>query len=170
MVADFEKPFLVPVHEIHLVHGDDEVRDAEQGGEVGVPAALFDDAIARVHKHDGEVRGRSARDHVAGVLHVAGRVGDDELAARRGEVAIGDVDGNALLALGAQAVGEVGQVDSAGAGDVGGAFERLELVLHEVFRVVKKAADEGGFAIVHGAAGVEPQDFDRVMGVGHGVG
>jgi hypothetical protein len=30
---------------------------------------------------------------------------------RRGEVAVGDVDGDALLALGAEAVGEVGEVD-----------------------------------------------------------
>jgi hypothetical protein len=35
---------------------------------------------------------------------VAGRVGDDELARRRGEVAVGDVDRDALLALGGQAV------------------------------------------------------------------
>jgi hypothetical protein len=37
---------------------------------------------------------------------VARRVGQDERALRRGEVAVGDVDRDALLALGAQAVGE----------------------------------------------------------------
>src|SRR5205823_11125843 len=141
---DFQEPFLVPFHEVHLVHGDDEVRDAEQSREIGVTAALLDDAIARVHEHDGEVGRGGAGDHVARVLHVTGRVGDDELAARRGEVAIGDVDGDALLTLGAQAVGEVGQVDGAAAGDVGGAFERLELIFHQVFRVVKEPADERG--------------------------
>ena len=78
-----------------------------------------------------EVGGGSAGDHVARVLHVAGRVGDDELAPRRGEVAVGDVDGDALLALGAEAVGEVGQVDLAAAGDVGGALQRLDLVFHQ---------------------------------------
>jgi len=39
-------------------------------------------------------------------LLVAGRVGDDVLAAAGREVAVGDVDGDALLALGLQAVGE----------------------------------------------------------------
>jgi hypothetical protein len=63
---------------------------------------------------------RGAGDHVARVLHVAGRVGDDELALGRGEIAIGHVNRDALFALGAQAVGEVGQVDLAAAGDVGG--------------------------------------------------
>ena len=170
MVADFEKPFLAPVDEIHLVHADDEVGDAQHRSEAGVAAALFGDSIARVHQHDGEVRGGCARDHVARVLHVAGGVGDDELAARRREVAIGNVDGDALLALGAQTIGEVGEVDDTAAGDVGGALQRLELVFHQVLRVVEQPSDERGFAVVHRAAGVEPQDFDRVMGVGHGVG
>ena len=49
--------------------------------------------------------------HVAGVLLVAGRVGDDELALVGGEVAVGDVDGDALLALGLEAVGEQGEID-----------------------------------------------------------
>ena len=97
-----------------------------------------------------------------------GSVGDNELAAWRREVAVSDVDGDALLALVAQTIGEVGEVDRAAAGDVGGAFERLELVFHEVFRVVEQAADERGLAVVHRAAGVEPQNFDRVMRMEHG--
>jgi hypothetical protein len=44
---------------------------------------------------------------------VPGAVGDDELAVRRGGVAVGDVDGDALLALGPQAVGDEGEVDLA---------------------------------------------------------
>ena len=59
-------------------------------------------AVAGVDEHDGDVGGGRAGDHVARVLRVAGRVGDDEAALRRGEVAVGDVDGDALLALGAQ--------------------------------------------------------------------
>ena len=57
-----------------------------------------------------QVGGRRAGDHVARVLDVPGGVGDDELALGRGEVAVGDVDGDALLALGPQAVGEQRQV------------------------------------------------------------
>jgi hypothetical protein len=44
---------------------------------------------------------------------VAGGVGDDERPPRRGEVAVGDVDRDALLALGAQAVGQQREVDLA---------------------------------------------------------
>jgi len=164
-VPDFEEPFFAPLDEVHFVHRDDEVRNAEQGGEVGVATALLDDAVARVHQHDGEVGRGGAGDHVARVLHVAGCVRDDELAARRGEIAIGDVDGDALLALGAQAVGEVGEVDRAAAGDVSGAFERFELVLHQVFRVIEQTADKGGLAVVHRAASVEAENFDGMVRV-----
>jgi hypothetical protein len=43
---------------------------------------------------------------------VAGVSAMMNLRRRRGEVAVGDVDRDALLALGAQAVGEVGEVRS----------------------------------------------------------
>ena len=56
---------------------------------------------------------RRAGDRVAGVLHVAGAVGEHERALGRREVAVGDVDRDALLALGAQAVGEQREVGGA---------------------------------------------------------
>jgi hypothetical protein len=59
---------------------------------------------------------------------VAGGVGDDELAPRRREVAVGDVDGDALLALGPQAVGEQRQVGLLLAAVPAGPLDRLELV------------------------------------------
>ena len=46
---------------------------------------------------------------------MAGRVGQDEFALRRGEVTIGDVDGDALFTLRAQAVGEQSEIDLAAA-------------------------------------------------------
>ena len=114
------------------------------------------------------VRRRRAGDHVARVLDVAGGVGDDELASRRGEVAVGHVDGDALFAFGAQAVGEIGEVDLAVARDVGGTLEGFELVFHQRLGVVEQAADERGFAVVHAATGVEAQEIDgRRMGRGH---
>ena len=101
----------LPADEIHLVDGDDEMRDAEQMGERGVPTRLRDDAVARVDEQDRELRRRGRRHHVARVLLVPRRVGDDELAQRRGEIAVGDVDRDALLALGDEAVGQERQVE-----------------------------------------------------------
>ena len=164
LVADFDEALFAPVHEVHLVHGNDQVRDAQQRGDAGVAAALLAGAQARVHEHDGEVGGGGAGDHVARVLHVAGGVGDDEPPARRGEVAIGDVNGDALLALGAEAVGEGGEVDLAAAGEVGGALQRFDLVFHQRPRVVEQPANERGLAVIDRAAGVEAEDIDGMMG------
>ena len=79
-------------------------------------------AEARVDQDDARRRRSTRRCHVARVLHVAGRVGDDELAPLGGEVAVGDVDGDALLALGREAVGEEREVDAPSPSMVGGAL------------------------------------------------
>ena len=71
---------------------------------------LLGESVARVDQHDGHVAHRCSGDHVARVLRVAGGVGHHERALGRGEVAVGDVDGDALLALGPQSVGEQRQV------------------------------------------------------------
>ena len=71
------------VDEVHLVHGDDDVRDREDRRDVGVAPRLLDDALARVEQDHRDVRRRRAGDHVARVLHVPGRVGELEAAARR---------------------------------------------------------------------------------------
>ena len=47
-------------HQVHLVHGDDQVRDAEQVGDVGVAAGLGQHALARVDQDDAP-GGRSRR-------------------------------------------------------------------------------------------------------------
>ena len=73
------------------------------------------DAALGVQQYDGEFGGRRAGGHVARVLLMARRVGQNELALGRREIAIGDVDGDALLALGAQAVGEQRKIDLAAA-------------------------------------------------------
>jgi hypothetical protein len=76
-----------------------------------VALGLGQHAAAGVDQDHGEVRGGGAGDHVARVLLVAGRVGDDEFAAVGGEEAVGDVDRDALLALGGQAVDQQREID-----------------------------------------------------------
>ncbi len=93
-----------------------------------------------------------------------GRVGDDELAVGGGEVAVGYVDGDALLALGAQAVGELGEVDGGGYVGGGGLGDGADVIFVDVLRVVEQAADEGGFAVVHAAGGGEAQQLLGLLG------
>ena len=148
LLLDLLEALLVPVDEVHLVDAQHEVRDAEQRGQERVAPRLLEHALAGVDEDEREVGGRRAGDHVARVLDVAGRVGDDELALRRGEVAVGDVDGDALLALGPQAVGEQRQVRVLVAPLAAGALDRLELVLEDRLRVVEQPPDERRLAVV----------------------
>ena len=148
LLLDLAEALLGEVGEIHLVHGDDDVRDAEDRRDVRVAARLLDHALARVDEDDRDVRGRGAGDHVARVLDVPGRVGELEAAARRHERAVGDVDRDPLLALGAEAVGEQGEVDVAVAAALRRLLDVLELVGEDLLRVVEEPADQGRLAVV----------------------
>jgi hypothetical protein len=115
--------------------------------------------LGDVHQHHRGIAARCGGDHVAGVLLVARRVGDDELARWRGEVAVGHVDGDALLALGLQAVGEQAQVEGRCAfalrlAAAGFGVQVVELIGQDRLAVVQQAADQRAFAVID-AAGCE---------------
>ena len=131
--------------------------NAQQIDEIGVALGLFDNAFASVNQHDGELRSRGARHHVAGVLDMAGRVGDDEFALGRGEVAIGDINGDALFALGFEAVGEKREVDVIIAALARRVLDGFELVFKNVFGIVEQAANQRRFAVINGAASGESE-------------
>ena len=159
VACDLVVALLRPVDEIHLVDGDRDVRHAQDRRDVGVAARLLDDAVARVDEDHGDVGGRGARHHVARVLHVAGRVGELEAAARRHERAVRDVDRDALLALGAEAVGEQREVDVAVAAALRRLLDVLHLVDEDLLRVVEQPADERRLAVVDRAARDEAEEL-----------
>ena len=156
---DLVEDLLRVVDEVELVDGEDDVADAEQRHEVAVAAGLGEHALARVDQDHRELGGRRAGDHVARVLLVARRVGDDELAALGREEPVGDVDGDALLALGGEAVDEQREVELAalGADLLRVGLERGEVVLEHELRVVEQPPDERALAVVDAAAGDEAQ-------------
>ena len=87
------------------------------------------------------------------------RVGDDEFALFGGEEAVGDVDRDALLALGGEPVDQQREIDLLAlcAVALAVAFERGELVLEDHPRIVEQPTDQRRLAIVHAAAGDEAQ-------------
>ena len=155
---DLIEDLLGVIDEIHLIAGDDEVLDAEEVGDEGVALGLLDHAFAGVDEDDGEVGGGGTGDHVAGVLDMTRRVRDDEFPLGGGEVAVGDVDGDALFALGLEAVGKEGEVYVFIAAAARGFLHGFELILEDGFGIVKEAADEGGFAVIDGAGGGEAEE------------
>ena len=160
VLHDFVKHLLVEVHQVHFVHSQCHVLDAEQRAEIGVAARLRNDARAGIYEDNGEVGRRAARNHVARILLVSRGVGDDKLTLVGREVAIRHVDGDALLALGFQPVEQQGVVNLACAGIAHAlrvALQGRELVFVEFFRVEEQAADERALAIVHAAGREQAQ-------------
>src|SRR5437016_5791457 len=82
-------PLLGEADQIHLVDRERQPADAEQRHDAGVTPGLRQNTLPRIDQKHRKVAGRGARRHVAGVLLMAGRVGDDELAFRGGEIAVG---------------------------------------------------------------------------------
>ena len=151
---------LVPIHQIHFVHTQDQMRHPQQRAQEGVPARLLDDSLASIDQDQGQVGRGGAGDHVPGVLDVPWRVRDDEFSPRGGEVSVGDIDGDALLAFGAQPIGqqrEVGVLVASGRAD---RFHRRQLVGEQRLRVIEQAADQRGLAVVHAPGCGKAEEFD----------
>ena len=95
---------LAKVDEVDLVDRNDHVWNSKQCNHREVTSGLFENTLASVDQdHDCIGRCRTG-DHVAGVLNVPRAVSQDETALGSGEVAVGDINGDALLALGTKTV------------------------------------------------------------------
>ena len=101
------------------------------------------------------MRGRCAGDHVACVLLVTGRVGDDVFTTRCGEVAIRDIDGDALFTFGFQPVGEQGEVNAIVITAVVFGLGHGVADRQTRFRVEQQTANQCGLAVIHAACGDE---------------
>ena len=81
-------------------------------------------------------------------------VGHDKAAVVGGEVAVGHINGDALLPLCHQAVQKQRVVNgTAGAAHLGIQFQRLFLIGVQQLCIVEDVTDQRRFAIVHAAAG-----------------
>ena len=165
--TDAIEHLLAELHQIHLVDRHHELLDAEQARDKAVATGLIQHSLAGVDQYDGEIAGGSAGGHVAGVLLVARGVRDDELALRGREIAVGHVNGDALLALRLQAVHQQGQVQllACGAELLAVGLQRFELIFIDLLGVVQQATDQGALAVVHAAAGEKAQQALVLLGV-----
>ena len=156
-IGELREPGVVETHRIELVHSDDHVVHAHQRADRQVPVGLARHPAGGVDQQQGNV-GRRGRDgHVAGVLLVPGGVGDDDPpAVRQRHVPVGHIDGDALLPLGLQPVGQKRVVDlprrDRRAGTTDGPSQ-LQGVLGHGVGVGQQTADQRGLAVVDAAAG-----------------
>src|SRR5436190_1949418 len=121
---------------------------------------LARDTGPRVYHDQSEIGGRGAGRHVAGVLLMAGCVGDDELAPLGREEPICHVDRNLLLALGRKSVEQERKVQLPAQRSMLARFgcQRLDLIVEQELRLIEQAPDQGGLAMINRAAGDEAQE------------
>ncbi|SLC65112.1 Uncharacterised protein [Mycobacteroides abscessus subsp. massiliense] len=162
LAIDFREPLCVEVDQVDLVDRSHEVLDAQQLCDAGMAARLPQHAGPRVDEQDRHMRVGGAGEHVAGVALVTGGVGQDVAATFCGEEPVGHVDGDALFAFGAQAIGKRGQIGHALI--VGHGFQ---MVHRQAVGVVQQPSDERALAIVHRAGGGDTQ---QLAGVHRGLG
>ena len=101
---------LAVVDEIHLIDGNDDMLDAEKIGDEGMTLGLLDHSFTRIDKNDGKVGGGGTGHHVAGVLNMPRSVRDNKFTLWSREVAVGNVNRDALLALGFETVSKESEV------------------------------------------------------------
>ena len=156
---DLVKTGLIIIDQIHLVDRQHDVADANQLAQIGMPPRLHQHALARIDQDHGEIGGRGAGDHVARILLMAGAVRHDEFALFGVEEAIGNVNRDALLALGGEAIDQQREVDllPLRARFLAVSRQRIELIFKDHLAVIEQAPDQRRFAIVHRPAGDEAQ-------------
>src|SRR5262249_28264137 len=123
------------------------------------PLRLSGHAVPYIDKQQGTIRIRRTGQHVADVLLVAGRVGDNKTAALGTKVAICDVDRDTLLALGFKPVEQQRIVELVASAPVatGQARQRGKLVVGPRAGLREQSAHQGRFSVVDRSAGDEPQ-------------
>ncbi len=84
--------------------------DTQQRRDEAVATGLCHHAVTGIDHNNGEVTVGGTRGHVASVLLMPRGVGDDEFAFVGGEVAIGNIDGDALLAFTLQTINQQRQI------------------------------------------------------------
>ncbi len=138
------------------------MRDAEQRADERVALGLLQHPFARIEQDHRQVGRRGAGHHVARVLLVARAIGNDEASLECCEIAVGHVDRDPLLALGAQPVGQQRQVERPlAAAALACLSHMVELVLEHLLGVVQQAADQRALAVVYRAGGCEAQQVER---------
>ena len=129
-------------------------------------AGLALGAVAGIDQENGDIGVAGAGRHVAGVLLVARGIDDDEAPVRRLEITPGDVDGDALLALGLEPVEQQAEIDLLA---IDGAIMRSVqdgrgLILGDAGAVPQQPADQGRLAVIDRAAGEQPKQRAAMRG------
>ena len=157
---------LFVVDQIHLVHRNDDRRNSHQGTDGQVPVRLRANTTSGVDEQNRDVAVGSSHRHVPGVLLVPRRIGNEHPpTVGQIHVSVGHVDGDALFALGFQAIGQQGEVDFADRDRRTSPTSRarvFELIDRNRVGFGEQTADQRRLTVVDGTAGHQVQDRSRL--------
>ncbi len=137
----------VPADQVHLVHHDGELLDAEQRDHVAVAAGVLLHALGRIDHQQGGLRAGGAGDHVLQELDVAGSVEDQVVPQVALEEHPGGIDGDALGLLVLEGVEQERVLERLGV-ELALGPDLLELSLGERVGVGQQPADDRALAVV----------------------
>jgi hypothetical protein len=147
-LLDLPKAIFGPINQVDLVDGQNDSLQTEPAAYGGMPPGLWQQPFAGIHQEHCHIGVARTSDHVAGVLLVPRTVGDNELAPRGIEVPVGDVDRDALLALGDKAVGQQRQIGLTLAASLGNCGNSSDLIFKDRSRIPQKPANQGALAVI----------------------
>ncbi|CAB4790593.1 unannotated protein [freshwater metagenome] len=125
---------------------------------------LLLEPLGGVENDQGHVGRAGAGGHIAGVLDVTGTVGNYKLASRGGGVAVGHVNGDALVALGTKTICHEAEVEVTDATLGRSSRHGLELVIEELAGVDEESTNERRLSVVHTADGGKTQEVGGRFG------
>jgi hypothetical protein len=123
--------------------------------------SLFTYAKSGINEEYGKITGTGSGSHVSGVLLMAWGIGDDELSGFRREIAVGNIDSDALFTLAAKPVDQESKVCLVSLCAVLATVVvyRGKLIFVDRLGVVKKTSNEGTFPIIYASAREESEEF-----------
>ena len=120
-----------------------------------MPSRLRHQPLRRIDQDHSKIAVRRAGRHVARILLMTRRISDDEMAARCREITIGDVDGDALLALGLETVEQKREIDILAGRTVltGIALQRGHMIVEDQTLLIKQPPDQRRLSVINGTTG-----------------
>ncbi|MCY1373335.1 hypothetical protein D9M69_606030 [compost metagenome] len=116
---------------------------------------MLDHPFAGIYQDNDEVRVRSTRHHIPGVLDVPRGIGNNKFTAFGLEIFVGYINGDALFAFGFQAVSQDSQVYGTVIIFTIGFLNGFQLVIQDGVGIVQQAPDQGAFPVVNRSCGDE---------------
>ena len=108
---DLLEALLAIPHQIHLVDGNDKIANPQETHQKRMAACLGQHALSGIDQDDRQVGGAGAGHHVAGILLMAGGVGDDIFALLGGEEPVSHIDGDPLFPFALQTVNQESEIE-----------------------------------------------------------